>query len=503
MDKKFVDYTYEGNDYSITLAANNKFLVVCQCGHYEMLDSYTLEWKCPHCGNVVHTEYYCTSSVDNYVRPYKARIFYNEDGSMSIGLIKKHRYACITKEGNGICRIRYSVQRFIFHRNGQTYIKNSVYTDTKRPVHPNMPRFFTATYKSDYLPYEIGKLFSEDLLINDIVLKNRFRKLDVMYDAITNLTNIGIEEDYSYGVRPNVCRRVRNLLASIKPEATDIEAYQMLLKHCGIKGGKKLKRLFAVSPYKAFVTAMDNEMYVNLLSCRAKYLRILADTIMEKYGEHSLLHFIINAIEKNPRMAEDTADFMYNVSNIIPMEEIKEMITNNLHETHDIFMERNRLFNSHNVGNCGDIISNNEKLKTTTDYLEQKSLKLSNISFIQKVMNFDIDYNEKEMELEGEYNGVQFVLPKDTDSLIKVGDKMRNCVGTNYRILALNKECIIVVMKQNQKYVGCIELTDGVIKQAYAPCNNELHGEYLKAFNLWKKSHDIQAYRYGILCHEC
>ena len=533
MDKKYVDYKYESVDYTAMLNTEDRLFVVCSCGHYEMIENYKRgsDWICPCCGK---SNYYNLNdvTVDNNVRPYKARIFYEEDGTIVVGLVRKHRYACITKEGNGICRTRYSVQRFVFHKNGQTYIKNPVYTDTKRPVYSHLPKFYNATY-SNRIPYEIVHLFNEGLLDDNIIYKNRFRKLDTLYKPITQLLNIGGEDMYWGIPKPKYCRRLRNMLASIKPESTDIEAYHMLLKHCGIKGGKKLKKMFALYPYKAFVIAcafktlgmkdinsfytlmdtvnvpfylapymidkklFDNNDFVNYFGFSKKYLRLMADTIMEKYGEHSLLNYLINACAKNVRMADDTANFIEYLENLLSVDEIKRMISKNFHETHDVFMERYKLYNSCNNYNCSDIIANHDKLKNSTDYIEQKTLKLSNISFMQKFINSNIDYNENELKLEGNYNNIQFILPKDTDTLVEIGDKMHNCVGSCYRISALNKNCIIVAMQENEKYVGCIEINEGQILQAYAPCNKQLKGDVLKAFNTWKKKNDIASYCHG------
>ena len=47
----------------------------------------------------------------------------------------------------------------------------------------------------------------------------------------------------------------------------------------------------------------------------------------------------------------------------------------------------------------------------------------------------------------------------------------------------------IIIMKKDENYVGCIELKNGEIIQAYGPCNRTMTGETKEAYDMWLKKH--------------
>lgn len=88
----------------------------------------------------------------------------------------------------------------------------------------------------------------------------------------------------------------------------------------------------------------------------------------------------------------------------------------------------------------------------------------------------------------------EFNLAKDTNELVKIGQDLKICVGS-YRDGALNGDFIIISMKQNGKYIGCIEL-DGkgnYLRQAKAVCNNLLQENKAKALKTWIDMFEIDA----------
>lgn len=71
--------------------------------------------------------------------------------------------------------------------------------------------------------------------------------------------------------------------------------------------------------------------------------------------------------------------------------------------------------------------------------------------------NLTIPYTPEEQALESSYQGFDFKLPVDTDTLYDIGTKLNICVGS-YGRRAVRKDCTIVTMSKEDKYIACIEL---------------------------------------------
>lgn len=91
-----------------------------------------------------------------------------------------------------------------------------------------------------------------------------------------------------------------------------------------------------------------------------------------------------------------------------------------------------------------------------------------------KSSNVRIPYKQKDMKYNCDIDDISFRLAPDTFSLIDCGEQMGICVG-GYRNSALTKVDTIIFMIQNNRFVGCIELspTNRLI-QAKAKFNNKL-----------------------------
>lgn len=101
--------------------------------------------------------------------------------------------------------------------------------------------------------------------------------------------------------------------------------------------------------------------------------------------------------------------------------------------------------------------------------------------------NAEIKYSKAAESLNMTFDdGFEFVLAKDTNELVKIGQVMGICVG-GYRDSALRGGCIIVAMKQNGKYVGCIELSHDmrILRQAKALYNNLLQERKAEVLKEW------------------
>lgn len=130
----------------------------------------------------------------------------------------------------------------------------------------------------------------------------------------------------------------------------------------------------------------------------------------------------------------------------------------------------------------------------------------------------DIEYSENELKIEGKFVLLDpessknlseeerkyryyFELPKSTDDLYLISDKMHNCVGYAYRDSVINKKCLIVTLEDKvvHKGVACIEIVKdnsdkfNYISQALGPCNNRIEKEHIPVIQTWMRLHHLSS----------
>ena len=136
------------------------------------------------------------------------------------------------------------------------------------------------------------------------------------------------------------------------------------------------------------------------------------------------------------------------------------------------------------------------RLKDIYDTLEKDYKKL-------KENAFEYHYDKKVQDkLNKEINGFKFTLATTSEELVSVGTKMSICVG-GYTNNVARKDCMIVYVTKDNKYVGCIEIRpDGTINQAKAFQNNYFEGELLKAFDEYTEMLQLDTHNCYDLKHE-
>lgn len=136
------------------------------------------------------------------------------------------------------------------------------------------------------------------------------------------------------------------------------------------------------------------------------------------------------------------------------------------------------------------------RLKDIHDTLEKDYKKL-------KENAYEYHYDKKVQDkLNKEIDGFKFTLATTSEELVSVGTKMSICVG-GYTSNVARKECMIVYVTKDNKYVGCIEIRpDGSINQAKAFQNNYFEGELLKAFDEYTEILQLDTHNCYDLKHE-
>ena len=116
--------------------------------------------------------------------------------------------------------------------------------------------------------------------------------------------------------------------------------------------------------------------------------------------------------------------------------------------------------------------------------------------------NRKIPYYTRELKLNASYEGYTIRLARDTYELIDCGECMGICVG-GYGDIACNKQSVILFILENNRFVGCIELSgDGkCLMQAKAKFNNRIQGNRALVLKKWCKDKEINTDRCGDYLH--
>ena len=486
-----------------------------KCGHLHIIDGrryrnghYLRKFLCPECG--YYKDMYQEGS---WITPETAMVFKMADGSIAVSLIiKKHTLLVAKDLKTPIYHEKLMRIRYVFNANGHTYYKDPVYIKSGRPVpmySGTKPNIKPITYMASNEAWNthimfprfnefMVKLVDLGYIPEDYIRRNRFHNVsNKILDEIYTLLSMFHRQQSSFG------RRIAKVIREIDKNATDEDVIRLLIKRANMKnGGKKFRRSMATDPVRTFVGSL---MFRKLQLTDINYFDIvkklsptlfetesyitLINIIRKKYGEKA----IVNALQKYC-MLSDSVRYINMLSEIIPVAELENLVYYNIRNTHDALLHmyqevQEQIECRHGIASviqkCRDI----ETGKVKPEYMSIAKKQV--IYKAEEAINNQIAYGKQEKELEETINNIQFYLPPDTDHLKMAGDKLHNCVGHLYRMPAYRKESIIVLMKQADKFVGCIEISNGKIKQAYGPCNQIFNTSAQEAFDRWAKKHKL------------
>lgn len=121
------------------------------------------------------------------------------------------------------------------------------------------------------------------------------------------------------------------------------------------------------------------------------------------------------------------------------------------------------------------------------------------------------EWDDHIKNLESEADGIRFTLPEESYDLFETGEAMDICVYS-YTSSVLMHDCIVVLMTENDRHVGCIELIGETpcpgysvnlfyLNQVKGPGNEPLKGRYKDVFLKWMQ--DLSEKGIGIRTDEC
>ena len=126
---------------------------------------------------------------------------------------------------------------------------------------------------------------------------------------------------------------------------------------------------------------------------------------------------------------------------------------------------------------------------TISEIHDDLSLIVTKIQYANRI----IKYKKEDLAFEKTIGGCEFKLAVDTNELVKIGQELRICVGS-YRERALNRFSIILSVKKDEKYVGCIELDNAYnLVQVKGRCNSWLYGEIGEATKKWTANTPVRS----------
>jgi hypothetical protein len=109
-----------------------------------------------------------------------------------------------------------------------------------------------------------------------------------------------------------------------------------------------------------------------------------------------------------------------------------------------------------------------------------------------QIVNRIIPYTEDEKTLEKEISeNLCFSLVPDTHYLVEVGSRMNICVGS-YGDYAYSKQCDIIVLKENEQPVVCIEIRGKKLVQAKTKHNGRPNKKLKNEIITWCKENKIK-----------
>lgn len=493
-----------------------------RCGHLHYVDGkkkrqtrrhYLEKFQCPECG---YREITCDANHWEEVKD--ATIFKMADGSIAVSIFAEHHQLFIGGDNKTPFHVVKPMRaRYIFNANGHTYYKGPIYIKDNKPVIKGENNLKPVTYMSNlhnvfpYYGYWMRVLVDKGLLPKDPIRRNRFHNAsDTVLDELYYLLNTYHRTLSSFG------RHIVKTIRMIDKNATDEDILRILIQRANMKnGGKKFRRMMAKNPAYIYSSSLlfhqlklkDINSFYKLTDTGQISLSGMcsfedkkatsnkfAQILLNKYGEKVLVDILTNSYTR--LLFSDTVHYVNILKNRVAIDVIQNAIRHNIKETHNAMRALYQELQKQT--SCGqDIVAIAQKCNAiNSGQIQQKYIEAAKREIIknaENLINNPIHYKEEEKKLEEKINDIQFYLPPDTDHLKMAGEKLHNCVGHLYRMQAYRKTSIIVLMKQAENFVGCIEINEGKIKQAYGPCNNSFKPGAQKAFDKWTAKHQLSA----------
>lgn len=121
----------------------------------------------------------------------------------------------------------------------------------------------------------------------------------------------------------------------------------------------------------------------------------------------------------------------------------------------------------------------------------------------QRIAKQDIPVTPEMAAMQHLVGPYEFYAPKDTHQLIEISSELHNCVKS-YARRCINKECIIIGVREQGKIIACIEVMGDEIKQAKLDHNKAAYKNAAvnTSICLWAKRHRLKPCQYDMVPSE-
>ena len=473
-------------------------------------DSKNVLLTCPHCGHIVKQ-----SKLISLKRSKDSHLEYNT---------MINRYSIEEKDNKiivSVCfisifpvveykKLKYRTinVRFVFNNDDKNVYCFQAYDwDKNKPLYKNTKRILNITYMCN-TGYRMSSFHFKAMkhrdLLNDL-LKFICKKYDKDVNSVFGSNNWDFKDLLMFYRYPELNSNIRNKIKT----TTDVT----YISSASIRQKRKvtLQELFKMQNdrdyfYKVFKQkkcpqkkkfikkAFENPLYIYcynyLKKCGMKDYNVILDILSNEYLLNFIFTFYIGMYDI---YADNSKVYKSFFSTII--EEKGDIFFKNFLLSNNV-TERT-YYNENILADTLDMYShlvewNEFNFKDYIGTLREMHDSFSSLMSKMSHPNRNIPYKQDDLNMNDIINNFYFVLAPNTYSLIDCGEKLGICVG-GYDNRAVRKQCNIMFVMHEGKYVGCLEFDSNLnrLVQAKAKYNRLLTGEAAVALKEYVEKHSV------------
>lgn len=431
--------------------------------------------------------------INSFVHIVKVILYIMKDYSRKVSVVLRRDY---DHNENTFCS--YYFKEYLLSNNGQSYEYPIRCMQSKKPAKAewtggdkNQYKLRTRTFDwNDVLLNKALELLNIDKVEFNSV-GNRFRNLsDRFYIDIVELRHDS--------------KKVRRAISKIDMYADHSEILDIMFKNLDIPRTKAFRKEFfrnPVSLYHAWRNFEGSGIFKDFNSFWKLYKndkvyglhdKGFFGAMIKKSNEAIVVNKIINC-DNCYQFISDSSYIYHSLVRYFGEDRINNMLTGSLKEIHDrLTAEWNRVPKFDFYGERKSFTELHEEYREllrmgiSKEAAREKRAEI--IEYLEYRANRRFRHDCDSKKLEGNLDDISFRLPIDSDDLRDAGSELHNCVGS-YASRVRNHETNVIFMEKGERKIGCIEVQNGVVRQAYGPCNQRLEGTAYEAFAEWANDH--------------
>lgn len=457
-----------------------------------------LLFKCPSCGHewalkdIEDISYKKTQFFKGLF--YHSYHFYKEEDKFIISMIAK-KYIPLPKSKKITAKtINF---RYIFNlKTRQSYTMRPVLIGKDESFRKTMANVFAKYPRLQNITYNVEETYSSLHLSEKEFGQMETALTNAFYQVTGYRIPLADTEVFQYAKYADISRLISKILyynnfQNLRPETIEaIENFKPSkkeMKQCkmAIMGNEKMRKMY-LRKYKGELLEYKSiRRMVYEIPFTIKYL-----VYIEKCGFTDVN--VIRNILKNPKIcfflrdicAKDISilkEYLVKDGDLAVFKVISSYKSQYIRDISQLFY-----YDIYNSSRLKQIILEDVKEMSVMDLHDKYTLKYQKVRRMVRVLDECIQYKTKELFANMDIGDYHFRLAKDTAELNDVGITMNICVGI-YGRNACKKNCNIVVVRNNNKSVACIEYKDDVLRQFKGKYNRLPDKNVVEAFKMFYK----------------